>query len=715
MVSANGPRWRRILAPILAGLATVLLALGGLTLYAAQNLFDADRFAERAAAALAEDDVHAAVSARIAAAIVEAEPDLIGAQPLLQGAADGIVASEPFSQLFRGAVADLHRTVFEAERDTTALKVVDASVLVIEALQALAPKLARSVPDDVESMLLDVSKGPALFADAAQLAEDVRWTGVVSLVLAVLAAAGALAASTDRRRTTRRLALAAVAIGALGVVVFEAGRVVVGGRIEDPVDAAAAHAIWDVFLLDLRTWSLVLAALGVVVAASAAALIRPVDAGGWPARALAAVSATPATTAGKLGRALALVAAGLAIVLFPAAAVRLAALVIGVLVLYTGVAELLRLTLPAEETDTSRGQREPRSPLRPRRVATATAVAALALGAVVAAAVAANDPEAPPFEIRACNGSQRLCDRTVDELVFPSTHNSFSAADQPGWLFAQHEKGIPAQLDAGVRGLLIDTHYGVPTERGVYTVLERRSTSREKIEAPLGEQFVETAERLRGRIGYTGGGEKEVFLCHGFCETGAIDAVEALEGIREFLVRNPYEVLVVSVESDIGLEANAEVFRDSGLLDLVWRGPLGTDSFPTLREMIESDQRVIVLVWQRGPLEAASFADYPWMHRQFGLVQETPYEFKTRAEVLSRSSCRPNAGSRGNPLFLLNHWVDTSPVFLPSNARRVNAYGSLRKRARMCERIRNRLPNLVAVDFYEEGDLFEVARELNGL
>lgn len=710
-----GARRRGVASAVLGALAIAFLAVALVTTYAAQNLFDADRFAERAASALDEEEVRAAASNRLADEVVAVAPDLIGARPLLEGALDGIVGSPPFQQLFRGAVADLHRTAFEAERDSVALKVSDAGVLVIEALQSLAPEIAAKVPKDLEARLVSFSKGgDGLLTEAAQIADDVRWAGIASLILAVLALAGAVAVSADRRRTVRRLAVAVVVVGVLGFAAFEAGRALIGARADDPGDAAAVQAIWDAFLVDLRTWAIVLAAFGLIFAAAAAALIRPVDAGAWPARAWATVSATPATPGRRTARALALVVAGAAIVLFPSAAVRLVVLAVGAFVLYAGIAEILRLTLPPEP-ETRAPARNRRAPIRMRRLATATLIAAIALAAIVGIAAAGNDPEAAPLDIRACNGSAELCDRTVDEVVFPSTHNSFSAADQPNWLFAQHERGMPAQLEAGVRGLLIDTHYGVQTDRGVHTVLQRGSTSRDKIEDPLGQRFVETAERLRSRIGYDGGGKREVFLCHGFCETGATDAVEGLRSIRDYLVSNPYEVVVISVESDIGLEGNARVFRDSGLLDMVWTQPLGADRFPTLREMIEADKRVVVLVWQRGQLEGAGFGDYPWMHRQFGLVQETPYEFKTKDELLAPASCRPNAGRPDNPLFLLNHWVDTSPVFLPSNARAVNAYDPLIERARRCARTRDVVPNLIAVDFYQEGDLFRVARRLNGL
>lgn len=45
----------------------------------------------------------------------------------------------------------------------------------------------------------------------------------------------------------------------------------------------------------------------------------------------------------------------------------------------------------------------------------------------------------------------------------------------------------------------------------------------------------------------------------------------------------------------------------------------------------------------------------------------------------------------------------------------MNAYDPLLERARDCQRIRNHLPNLVAVNFYLRGELFRVVDTLNGL
>jgi hypothetical protein len=62
------------------------------------------------------------------------------------------------------------------------------------------------------------------------------------------------------------------------------------------------------------------------------------------------------------------------------------------------------------------------------------------------------------------------------------------------------------------------------------------------------------------------------------------------------------------------------------------------------------------------------------------------------------------------PLFQLNHWI--TPASRNASAE-VNQYDFLIGRARACEEIRDRVPNLLAVDFYESGDLFRVTRALN--
>ena len=108
----------------------------------------------------------------------------------------------------------------------------------------------------------------------------------------------------------------------------------------------------------------------------------------------------------------------------------------------------------------------------------------------------------------------------------------------------------------------------------------------------------------------------------------------------------------------------------------------------------------------------------PWYHLVYDrITAETPYAFSRPAQLTTPSalpaSCAENRGPADAPLFLVNHWVTTDPVPKPSDADIVNARGALLARVRECTRLRHHLANLVAVNFYDRGDLFDVVDELN--
>jgi hypothetical protein len=157
------------------------------------------------------------------------------------------------------------------------------------------------------------------------------------------------------------------------------------------------------------------------------------------------------------------------------------------------------------------------------------------------------------------------------------------------------------------------------------------------------------------------------------------------------------------IEDYVSPQDLAASFAASGLDGLVYQGSPGPP-WPTLREMIEARQRVVVLSESGRP-------GVPWIHPAFEVMQETPYRFTQPSEL----ACTPNRGGTTGSLFLMNNWIDTTPAPKPSNAAIVNAYDALLARARACKAERARLPTVIAVDFYRTGALFRVARTLNGL
>ena len=220
---------------------------------------------------------------------------------------------------------------------------------------------------------------------------------------------------------------------------------------------------------------------------------------------------------------------------------------------------------------------------------------------------------------------------------------------------------------------------------------------------------MEAALRLRERLGFRGKGKRGMYLCHSFCELGATPLATGLEDIHEFLATHPAEVVVVVNQDYVTPADFVEAVDDAGLTRYVFKG-LAREPWPTLREMIERNQRLVLLAENQAGAA-------PWYQPAYErLTQETPYDFGTAAELTATpTTCPPNRGPAGAPLFLINHWVTTDPAPRPSDASKVNAYGPLLRRANVCRRIRDHLPNLLAVNFYKRGDLFRVVDELNGV
>jgi hypothetical protein len=122
---------------------------------------------------------------------------------------------------------------------------------------------------------------------------------------------------------------------------------------------------------------------------------------------------------------------------------------------------------------------------RPVVGAVAAATALLAWGAITLMR------PAPPAVVQAvgvCNGAAALCDRPLNQVTFAGAHNAMSAADVPGWMFPQHERGVAAQLTDGVRAFLVDVHYGRPAGTSVVTDLDAETASRAKIDEAVGPE-----------------------------------------------------------------------------------------------------------------------------------------------------------------------------------------------------------------------------------
>ena len=690
----------------------LLLAAGALLLIAAQfalwaddALFDADGFSERAVLALEDEDVREYVSAVIVDGLIEqGSPDLIAARPLIEAAVQAVIGSAAFEQLYETALRQTHRALFSIE--PIALQIVDTSVAVQATLANFNPELAESLPD-LDTEVFQVAESEYL-QTLFTIAERVRILAAVLPLLALGAFAASVAVARGRRRAAMHTGIALVVVALLMIILLDSTRGALATIVGGGPAGAAVEGAWDAFLGDLRSWNITLGAGGAVLATA----MSPWFAGFSPSQAperFWRLMTTPGSNAGRLGRAVIVVAIGWVALVNPSELIEIVVALAGLGAVYLGLMELIRLlwverATTAEDLARTAAAAAPRPTLSPAvRVAAFAALLVVGVATVglllSSLGVLGGGGRGALGRVTVCNGHAELCDRPLNEVAFAATHNSMSAASE-GWFFATHRDGIAEQLDHGIRGLLIDVWFGYPAPNGVAT--ELLGGDREAMIERYGLEAVERRDRIAVRLGPTS--DRELYLCHGFCELGATPLLESLEDIRRFLVTNPGEVLIVFIQDEAPAGDIAAAFTEAGLDRYAYAHPAPTAPWPTLGALIERNERLIVMT------ENAADAPVPWLHRGFEVAQETPYSFHSVDEL----SCERNRGGAGASLFLVNHWIeDISPS--PADAELLNARAVLLPRLRECEAERGQLPNLVAVNFYSLGDLLAVVDEINGV
>jgi hypothetical protein len=296
-----------------------------------------------------------------------------------------------------------------------------------------------------------------------------------------------------------------------------------------------------------------------------------------------------------------------------------------------------------------------------------------------------------------CNGHQELCDRRIDEVVFAGTHNSMSASNED-FIGANQVGGIRTQLARGVRAMALDLHYGFRVDQWVRTDVSRAPGTSE----PLTPEQQAAVDRVLSIAGM-GSQDSEPYLCHNVCEPGALKAETGFARIHDFLRENPNEVVLLILQDEIEAADAVDVLKKSRLADLAYTWKPDSP-FPTLRQMITARKNVLIMAEHGG-----GAAD--WYHAAYGpggLLQETQYDF----DSIEAMSCDPNRSGTAGRLFLLNHWVSTSPPS-PLMAARANSRSTLLGRAQRCEEVRGKRANIILVDFHDRGDLFKVVDTLN--
>ncbi|KAK8694346.1 hypothetical protein V6N13_071900 [Hibiscus sabdariffa] len=264
-----------------------------------------------------------------------------------------------------------------------------------------------------------------------------------------------------------------------------------------------------------------------------------------------------------------------------------------------------------------------------------------------------------------------------NKYTFLTTHNAYAIdgyplhTPVPRVTFNNQEDMIAAQLNNGVRALMLDTY------------------------------------------DFHGG----VWMCHSFggkCYdfTAFGPAIDYLKAVEAFLSANPEEIITIILEDYVGPNGLTKVFTDAGLMKYwfpVSKMPKNGGDWPLVSDMVANNKRLLVFTSIKSK-EASERIAYQWnymVENQYGDGGMKAGSCPNRAESSSLAD-------KTKSLVLVNYFR-SDPIKLETC---VDNSGNLINMLQTCHAAAgNRWANFVAVDYYkrsEGGGSFQAVDTLNG-
>jgi len=273
-----------------------------------------------------------------------------------------------------------------------------------------------------------------------------------------------------------------------------------------------------------------------------------------------------------------------------------------------------------------------------------------------------------------CNGYHLNCFRRANEIMYATVHNAMSSRAD-GFLAFNNLFPLEDALQAGFRGLTIDSCDC-------------------------------------GRVG--------IQLCHSLCVAGFRRPNAVFENIVTFLRENPYEIIIIEIQvNGDSLWPLFEMLKEvEGLSSLIYEHPSVEQPWPKLMDMIEMDQRLIILAHDDIACEEGSCP--AGVHSTYEFAFETPFEQKGLEDLMRvELSCSVSRGWSNSEFIISNHFA-TDERGLPSIdvAMDVNKKENLQARLEYCQekfstKYKNEVINLLVVDFWNIGDTLVVVDDYN--
>lgn len=293
----GGPRWRRITAGVLLGLAVVAIVLGPVMLYVRTQVLDAGAFRDRAETALASPHVQGYLADALTAELVaRGGADAERAEPLVRAVAGGVVASDRFQGIFGRAAGGLHDRILSGEAGARVIELQEAVERTVAAIAVVDPELAGRIAESSGEIPVGRGRAGEVLAQIAHRAHQLRVLAVVLPVVAFLLLALSVAVAPRRLPAVRRAGWGLIAGGAVVAAVVALSRRALVGLVDDAEVRRAVGDAESAFLADLGTWGAWITAIGVVVLVTAVFLGSTLTLREHAARIWGAATGRPART-----------------------------------------------------------------------------------------------------------------------------------------------------------------------------------------------------------------------------------------------------------------------------------------------------------------------------------------------------------------------------------------------------------------------------------
>ena len=181
--------------------------------------------------------------------------------------------------------------------------------------------------------------------------------------------------------------------------------------------------------------------------------------------------------------------------------------------------------------------------------------------------------------------------------------------------------------------------------------------------------------------------------------------------LSTFIEENPREVLIIELDMKDGSSTDLRAaLQYSGLLEYVYYPQQETniiEDWPTLGELIYSNKRIILFGVGDG------MASCPASQCLDGILYTNDYIVQTATDGSDLTKCEGTVtGDVIVGYFQMNNYKESSSTIpTPSKARELNSYSALKERLESCKG--SRRPNLLSVDFWDEGEVLKFVKDVN--